>query len=239
MNLGNMTAAAAISLGVLSASGSAFAYTYSSYSLSQGETVAISGLPAISGGTTPNGLYYATSIILNGSSGNPSLAVWCLDAYDDLQGSGTYAVKTATIANGVSNFLTTGSNTNGSYISGQALGQIGALVKYGTSNLSNSVINAATQIAIWDVEYNNGSAINSPFSPTDPSVVAEVSTLLTDVNPNTQNHFAFVTNLQEFVAPGNQGMVSAVPLPAALPLFGAALMGLGGLGLRKKAQKAA
>jgi hypothetical protein len=33
--------------------------------------------------------------------------------------------------------------------------------------------------------------------------------------------------------------VSAVPLPAALPLFGAALAGLGGLGLRRKAKQAA
>lgn len=38
------------------------------------------------------------------------------------------------------------------------------------------------------------------------------------------DHTAFIDNVS----------VSAVPLPAALPLFGAALMGLGGLGIRRK-----
>jgi hypothetical protein len=68
--------------------------------------------------------------------------------------------------------------------------------------------------------------------------------LLSDIQNDTLQPYL---NLGEVVARGNQGLIfdlagapiSPVPLPGALPLFGAALAGMAGLRLRKKAENQA
>jgi hypothetical protein len=226
---------------VITFSTAAFAdslYYYSGYTVSGEQSVSISGLPNGVATSPANGTFGAGQIVLQGantpansapvvtSAGN-NIAAWCIDAYDDLQGTGIYTVKSAAYVGGSSNFYDQG--LVGNLISTQTLGEIGALVQYGTQNIGQSNVSAAIQEAIWRVEYNVGDGDNATFS-INSTVDSLADSYITNV---TQGTWTAVTSLQEVVGAGNQTLVSAVPLPGALSLFGAGLLGLGALGWRK------
>ncbi len=216
-----------------------FSYTATSGNYGDSEQVSFTGLP-----NSPANAYsafYANSDTftgtVSGTSGTKTLSGWCVDFYDLLQGSGTYTLTKASFSNGVSNIPT---GAAGAYLTQTQVGQIGALATYGSQKVNqNAVTDAAVQVAIWDVEYNKGSATGSPITPSDSAVGSEVTTLLANINPGNANHLAFVTNVTFLVGAGNQNMVtvSAVPLPGALPLFGSALVGVGALARRRRAKK--
>ena len=74
--------------------------------------------------------------------------------------------------------------------------------------------------------------------------VADMAALTSDVGYRlaSNTNYAFVVSGSAGEGGGSYvggASVSAVPLPAALPMFGAALLGLGGLARRRKAAKAA
>jgi hypothetical protein len=228
-------------------SAKAATFTYSSVSGSYGDsqTITFSGLPNSPADSYEgaNGIYANSDSLtgtISGSSGSKTITAWCIDFYDFLQGTGAYTLTKPTFSNGgaTSNIPT---GAAGVTMSQQMLGQIGALVTYGSQAANqNAVTDAAVQVAIWDVEYNKGSATSSPFTPSNGAVTTEVATLLADINPTNANHFAYVTNVTVLAASGNQNLVtvSAVPLPAALPLFGSAVAGFGAFAARRRAKKA-
>jgi hypothetical protein len=240
-----MLSGAMLAFGVIGpANASTFTYTSWTYDSGVGVTISGATTPGGSGvGLLPydgskapaNGSnFVATSVNITGyadqnTNSIQTYKIWCIDAYDDLQS------PTTTFSN-VFTYNGTQTLTNEGYGSGAALstaqiGQIGALITH--ANPTSGYWDAATQIAIWDVEYNGGKTANSPFAGSGVNA-ADVNTLLTD----SSTQWAAVTNLKVFEGPGNQTMVSAVPIPGALPLFGGALAGLGVLA-RRRARKTA
>jgi hypothetical protein len=91
-------------------------------------------------------------IVLTTPSGD--ILSWCVDVYDSLQTSGTFAI--GTLANDSAPISAGGPNP----LSNAQIGQIGALVKNGdalvnappTGYTANDV-GASIQLAIWQVEY--------------------------------------------------------------------------------------
>ena len=83
----------------------------------------------------------------------------------------------------------------------------------GTGDLSTTFANLSETIGDFPNQQIAGQLVSISSSDAFASVV---------FGNGAGGGFEFATN------------VSAVPLPAALPLFGAALMGLGGIGLRKR-----
>ncbi|WP_081673313.1 collagen-binding domain-containing protein [Magnetospirillum fulvum] len=90
---------------------------------------------------------------------------------------------------------------------------------------------------VWNFTDAQNINIKNQFGGTILAVLANISTsqniegtvIANNLNQNGEIHY----NGQ------NTNMVSAVPLPAALPLFGAAILGLGALGYRKRSSDAA
>jgi hypothetical protein len=235
-------------LGVSVSGESAFAsdFTYSSYSVVDEVNVTISGKP--SGPVSSafeDGTFGSGQIVLYGSGLDLSqtLDVWCIDATHMLQGSGTYQIIS-------SNFTNNGANNGsagGTVIGSSVLGEIGALVNWGDRNINSTgtlqglsltgLVSAATQLAIWTIEYPGG---NATFSSANSAVNTLVTTLVSDAeNPSLFPAFAPDISLLEVVDPNNgdnQGLVylAPTPLPAALPLFATGLSAFGLLGWRRK-----
>jgi hypothetical protein len=196
---------------------SAATFDYSSYGLTS--PVAIS----ISSPTTASG--EAGQIVLTGAGlqFGTTLDAWCLDIYDTLLSSGTYNVTPLTGSTGGSNPVT---------LSSGQIGAIGALMAYGDANIGTANVSAATQIAIWEVEYPTfaynppapGSAVQTLASALYSDAISGAPGFAPDTN---------VTLLYSCVGDPicNQslGYVSATPLPGALILFGSVLFG--GLGV--------
>jgi hypothetical protein len=221
---------------------SAATFTYGSYSVVNDINVTISagsGSPAL-----PNGFEYgyfgSGQIVLYGSGPNinQTLDVWCVDATHILQGSDTYTVVSPTTNNG-------GVGGPNSAISN--LGEIGALVNWGDANInSNNLNSAATQLAIWMIEYPGAT-----FTSDSAAVNALVPILVVDAQTGAPG-FAPSINLGEVVNPlnpnGNQGLIfggpvtigtTVTPVPAALPLLASGLGAMGLFGWRRKRKSAA
>jgi len=174
-------------------------------------------------------------LILNGAGPNSgqTLPTWCLDVSVYLTTSGTYTLGPLTTAGagGSNPALTTGQ-----------ISEIGSLMLNGLSSDTNS--SAATQLAIWMLEY--GSEFS--YSGVSSAVTALALTYESNVMPGGEWYCpnCTVTLLSSL---GDQslgyallpteggGTLPAVPLPATLPLFATGLGALGLLGWRRK-QKA-
>ena len=174
-------------------------------------------------------------LILNGAGPNSgqTLPAWCLDVSVYLTTSGTYTLGPLTTAGagGSNPALTTGQ-----------ISEIGSLMLNGLSSDTNS--SAATQLAIWMLEY--GSEFS--YSGVSSAVTALALTYESNVMPGGEWYCpnCTVTLLSSL---GDQslgyallpteggGTLPAVPLPATLPLFATGLGALGLLGWRRK-QKA-
>jgi len=171
-------------------------------------------------------------LILNGAGPNSgqTLTAWCLDVSVYLTTSGTYTLGPLTTAGagGSNPALTTGQ-----------ISEIGSLMLNGLSSDTNS--SAATQLAIWMLEY--GSEFS--YSGVSSAVTALALTYESNVMPGGEWYCpnCTVTLLSSL---GDQslgyallpteggGTLPAVPLPATLPLFATGLGALGLLGWRRK-----
>ena len=171
-------------------------------------------------------------LILNGAGPNSgqTLPAWCLDVSVYLTTSGTYTLGPLTTAGagGSNPALTTGQ-----------ISEIGSLMLNGLSSDTNS--SAATQLAIWMLEY--GSEFS--YSGVSSAVTALALTYESNVMPGGEWYCpnCTVTLLSSL---GDQslgyallpteggGTLPAVPLPATLPLFATGLGALGLLGWRRK-----
>jgi hypothetical protein len=223
------------SLAVLTAlSGGAFAATfeYGSYSVIGDTNVVINAGPV-------QGTFGSGQIDLFGTGANAgqTLKTWCIDAFDELQGSGTYSIISPPFNNH-------GGQSGSPVIGSTALSEIASLVHYGDTNIGTSYVSPAVQLAIWDVEY---SGLGYTFTSTDGNVNNLVTTLVGDA---TGNELAPLSTayLREVIAVNsdgkalNQGLVfevAPVPLPAALPLLGSVFAGLGAFGWVKGRRKSA
>ena len=204
---------------------SAATFQYDSYTLTNGQNIHI---------LTPNNVSGRMGqIVLHGAGANSSQfqAAWCLDIYDFLTHSGTYAIGPLT---------TTGSGGSNPALSSAQISDIGSLMVHGTALINtNTNVSAATQLAIWMVEYGN--------SFTYSGVAAAVTTLAQQYVANVVAGGQWdcptctVTLLSlegdqnlgyGFQPPGN--VPGPTPLPAALPLFASSLGALGLLGWRRK-----
>jgi len=174
-------------------------------------------------------------LILNGAGPNSgqTLTAWCLDVSVYLTTSGTYTLGPLTTAGagGSNPALTTGQ-----------ISEIGSLMLNGLSSDTNS--SAATQLAIWMLEY--GSEFS--YSGVSSAVTTLALTYESNVMPGGEWYCPNCTvtllsslgdqSLGYALLPAEGGgTLPAVPLPATLPLFATGLGALGLLGWRRK-QKA-
>ncbi len=203
-------------------------FDYSGYNVvNSPNDIYITGSVADTGGP-----YAAGQIQLKGTGANSGeiLNTWCIDAFDILKGSDTYTVVSSPFRNNGTIYSFSGSPAD---ISSSTLNAIGELVKYGDSNISTtSDTSAAVQLAIWSVEYGETASF---ASLNDSNANSLAATLASEALAGTLGPAAI---LREVVNPGNnQGLafqVSAVPLPASLPMFATALIGLLGVGMKAR-----
>jgi len=226
-------AAAAI---VGAAPASATMITYDSYSVVNNVNVTIN-YPGIGSGPYGSGQ-------IDTYLGNTQVATsWCIDVTHDLLASGTWNVIGVVNNAGMSNVDNGGGN--GTLLSWQTLGEMGALATYGNLHINdNANISSAIQLAIWSVEY--GSAIT--VTSASPSVQALATQLVFDA---THGLLGYNTNVAWLMYCNsdhrcNQGQLMVlgngdfrVPEPSTLAIFAAGLVGAAGFGMRRKKKTAA
>jgi hypothetical protein len=152
--------------------------------------------------------------------------------------------------NGASQWLSIGGSGGGTFNSSAtayatfsfASPQTSFSFVWGSSSVTNTVtLFDANGISLGTVSANGGSQLFIDGSSTpalSTSDLANVSSAGPIIDISSSVAFKTAVLSTDYGTGGFEvGGVSAVPLPAAFPLFGAALMGLGGLGLRKKARK--
>jgi hypothetical protein len=209
--------------------------TYDSYSVIDNVNVTI-GYPGISPGP------YGSGEIQYSQGGNVVATTYCIDVTHDLYGSGEWNVTNAVDSNGVSNIDNAGGSGTGTLLSWSTLGELGALAEYGNTNLgSNPNLSAATQLAIWDVEY--GSAITTTSASADVQKLA--AALVWDATTGRLGSDTDVAWLHYCDANGcNQGQLELLgdgnfidpnspfdtPEPSSLAIFGGIILGLTGFG---------
>jgi hypothetical protein len=203
---------------------SAATFTYNGYTVANEQNINILTPNTISGGAGQ------VTLIGAGANSGQNLLAWCLDVYDFLAGSGTYNIAPLTTA---------GAGGSNPSLTTTQIGEIGALMKNGDLHIGNSTdVSAATQLAIWKVEYGAAFA----YTGLDAGAIALAATYLTDAAAGGTGWAPEGVNL--FSEGGNQnlgdwtplggGGSNPTPLPAALPLFASGLGALGLLGWRRK-----
>src|SRR5664280_2922903 len=212
---------AAVSAGVNFASSATF--TYNGYTVANEQNINILTPNTISGGA-------GQVTLIAGANSGQNLLAWCLDVYNSLAPSGTYTIAPLTTA---------GAGGSNPSLTTTQIGEIGALMKNGDLHIGASTdVSAATQLAIWKVEYGAAFA----YTGLDAGAIALAATYLTDAAAGGTGWAPEGVNL--FSEGGNQnlgdwtplggGGSNPTPLPAALPLFATGLGALGLLGWRRK-----
>ena len=187
-------------------------------------------------------------IDLNGSapsSAGVTINAWCLDVYTTLLGNGaggagpfTYNISQLTPLTLAIGFGTSDASPIGQLTATQ-IADIGGLIQYGNNNVSQSNVSAATQLAIWEIEYGQYFQFTGVSTATQNQATLEISelggtigldsnvALLIAVTGETNQTLAY-----DFNPPDPPNV--ATPLPATLPLFATGIGGLGLLGWRRK-----
>jgi hypothetical protein len=260
--LKKITKAAALPLVVagilLSVGTSAFALTFTSATVPYGATGGVSG--TVNGNAhTENGIYIGQIDLYQTGLGQVA-QVFCLDLTNNLQGG---TMSSSIVSNGPLSITPAGITLNTTQIQ-----QIGALAFNGAAAISlaiganNSVAadiaSAATQLAIWDVEYGAGNSLATQwFSMTSASGVNGEGSILTSINSLVQTYISDVAigtgawvkgftyaltlftptipaNSQDLGFSATQTAALATPIPASLSLFVGGLAVFGFLRRRKK-----
>jgi hypothetical protein len=183
----------------------ATSFQYGTYTVVNEQVISISSPTMAAGGVG--------EIILEGSGANAgqTLLAWCLDIYTALKSAGTYNIGTLTAA---------GSGAPNPTLTNAQIGEIGALMLNG-ERLANSMLNssAATQLAIWEVEY--GSKFH--FAGLNSGTVSLAQQYLNDAN-------GVWGPVQPTLLTGSNDQslgVVPTPLPPTWSMLLAVLVGLG------------
>jgi hypothetical protein len=213
---------------LLAGSNSTYAstFSYGTYGVVNDQTIQITSPVNESGGSGQIDLY------LGSSQSGPYLPAWCLDVYTFLAGSGTYTVAPLT---------TSGSGGSNPLLSTAQIGEIGALVANGNAIINTGYnVSSAIQLAIWQVEYGSQWASNGVNS-TVQALANTYEGYVTGSDPKwaPDNNVLLLSTYGNQSLGSNQSLISATPLPAALPLFATGLGALGLFGWRKKRKAAA
>ncbi len=196
-------------------------FQYGGYSVANEQNITILTPNNISGGAGQ------VELIGSGPNAGESLLVWCLDIFTYLNGSGTYQVGPLTTA---------GSGAPSPPLTPTELSEIGSLIIHGNALINTAFdVSAATQLAIWEVEYGPGFS----YTGLDAQASSDANAYLTNVRPggiwSSANYG--VTLLSEA---GNQNMgVAATPLPSTWTLMLMGMVGLGLITFRRKEKSAA
>jgi hypothetical protein len=213
--------AALVGCGVLAVAQPAHAdmITYDSYSVVNNNNVTIN-YAAISPGP------YGSGQIDSYQAGQLVAASWCIDVTHDLYGSGVWNVTQASedTSTGLSNIDNGGGN--GTLLTWDTLGELGALANYGNQNLdSNPYVSSAVQLAMWDLEYGNAIATTSASA----EVQALAANLLAEAQTGQLGSDTAVEWLTYCDANGcNQGQLVVVPEPSSLTVLPAGLFAFAG-----------
>jgi hypothetical protein len=190
-------------------------YSYSGYSVTNQQFIQINTPLSVAG--------YSGQIAFSGSGPNAGVDImaWCLDIFTDLRGSGTYSVGSLTTA---------GSGGANPSLTMTQIGEIGALMVNGSALIHSAYdVSAATQLAIWQVEY--GAAFT--FQGVSSSVVNLAQQFLNEVAPGGTLGPVYTIKLLTGMGPGNQAQGFAVtPLPSTWTMMLIGLAGFGFVGYR-------
>ena len=212
---------------------SASTFQYDSYTVTNTQSIHI---------LTPNNITGGMGqIVLHGAGANSGQfqAAWCLDIYDGLTNSGTYTAGPLTTA---------GSGGSNPILSAAQISEIGSLMVHGTALInSDKKVSAATQLAIWMVEYGNtftysgvSSTVTTLAQQYESNVMAGgqwvcPTCIVTMLSLRGDQNLGYGSDLPggnfNLLVESNQG---TTPLPAALPLFVGGLGGFGLLAWRRK-----
>jgi hypothetical protein len=190
--------------GLLPAFGDTVRVTSETEATGDTATITFAGLP---GGKPLN--VYSSPELLTGSFGAmdtkfANLLVYCTDLYDYSASPATYTVGHLTSSHQPS--------PNQDLTAGQVNNIATLIAAYHTDQ-------AATQLAIWSVEY--GTAFS--FSNTSPTTVTDVKAYLAALNGSAPRNIV----LYQLQDPGVQGFAyTGIPEPATIAVLGIALCGL-------------